>query len=74
MRILALAVLFVVGCSNLPAKDQVCGNGVIDRGEDCDNSSQTCEQCRLLCPGGYDTECAAWSSGNARSRGPASHR
>ena len=36
MRTLAFAALLIAGaaaagCSNLPAKDQLCGNGVIDR-------------------------------------------
>ena len=53
----AILVLAVTACSNLPAYESVCGNGVIEPHEDCDSTS-ACFQCSqpcdpsLMCPTG----------------------
>ena len=44
----AILVLAVAACSNLPAYEPVCGNGVIEPHEDCD-SSAACFQCSQPC-------------------------
>ncbi|MFT3691594.1 MAG: VCBS repeat-containing protein [Kofleriaceae bacterium] len=44
---LALVAL-LCACSGLDAIEPVCGNGVIDDGEDCD-SSTNCQQCSITC-------------------------
>lgn len=62
----AAVVALTVHCANLsPLTPDVCGNGVVDPGEDCDNTSQSCGQpgtayaCRFdcagtsVCPSGY---------------------
>ena len=56
IRWVLLAVVAVAGCTDLPdfEVDQ-CGNGVIDRDEDCDGGAG-CMQCRRVCES--DAECA----------------
>src|SRR5690348_2864697 len=44
----ALFVLAVTACSNLPAYQAECGNGVVDEHEDCD-SPTGCVACALPC-------------------------
>ena len=54
-------VVALAACSDLEPIDMgVCGNGVIDRDEDCDSSADHCVQCALkcaavepACPAGY---------------------
>ena len=45
---LVVGVLFVAGCTYQPEVESVCGNNVVESGEECDNS--------LCSPG---TECSA---------------
>ncbi|HEY1557073.1 MAG TPA: VCBS repeat-containing protein [Kofleriaceae bacterium] len=60
MRI-AVVLAALGACANLPAvPDGVCGNGVVEPGEDCDTSDASCVQCSLrcassdpVCPDGY---------------------
>lgn len=52
----ALLVLAVTACSNLPAYQAECGNGVVDEHEDCD-SPTGCVACALPC--NSDTTCPA---------------
>jgi hypothetical protein len=51
MRALALLVLIVAAaCTELPEVGAgVCGNGILEANEDCDNPSETCDQCEILC-------------------------
>src|SRR5438067_13756300 len=46
-----LAWLFLlVGCTDLaPLKPGVCGNGVLEPGEDCDSNDPTCIRCARVC-------------------------
>lgn len=49
MRALALLVV-LTACTELPEVGRgVCGNGILEANEDCDNPSGTCMQCALLC-------------------------
>ena len=44
------ALLLLAGCANLPAIDAgVCGNGILEPGEDCDSSDPSCRACRIDC-------------------------
>jgi hypothetical protein len=52
----ALLVLAVTACSNLPAYQAECGNGVVDEHEDCD-SPTGCVACALPC--NSDATCPA---------------
>jgi hypothetical protein len=48
-RALALLVL-VASCSELPPINEgVCGNGILEPQEDCDNPTALCVQCAMLC-------------------------
>src|SRR5512142_2749014 len=59
MRALSLVALFLAGCTNLPDYSETCGNGVIDRGESCDDGdTMLCVKCRLRCPSHTDDDCA----------------
>lgn len=52
-RALVLGVGLLAACTELPAFEAgVCGNFVLDPGEDCDVASDDCAQCRLQCPAG----------------------
>jgi hypothetical protein len=49
MRVLALVVL-LTACTELPEVGPgVCGNGILEANEDCDNPSATCVQCGIVC-------------------------
>lgn len=69
-RLLAAFALFVAGCTELPPiTEGQCGNGIIEKDEDCDSSMGQCKQCVFtcaddqVCPVGYtcgvDAVCAA---------------
>jgi hypothetical protein len=52
MKLLCAWLLVLSGCTDRPTFDQLCGNFVIDPGEDCDEgtSGGTCDsQCRIVC-------------------------
>ena len=49
MRALLLLAL-VGGCTDFPAIDRnVCGNGIVEPGEDCDAEDATCVACAITC-------------------------
>lgn len=55
-----LLVALVAGCTDFQTIDLgVCGNGVVEPGEDCDSADDSCQACKLLCsptvacPAGY---------------------
>ena len=54
MKLILIASVLAVGCANLPdvTADQ-CGNGVVERGEDCD-SGPGCDHCSWTCPTGSE--------------------
>ena len=64
--------LAIVGCAELdPIEPDVCGNGVIEKDEDCENAEEidgTCgTECFFICgeqPSGDTVECpSGWSCG-----------
>lgn len=72
---LAAAALLALACADLrPIEESVCGNGVVDEGEDCDpHGDPTCgaaddvvAACRFLCSADIALECphAGYGCGN----------
>ncbi|MCX5742085.1 MAG: VCBS repeat-containing protein, partial [Proteobacteria bacterium] len=50
MTIAVIAVIGAFGCSDFSAIDRgVCGNGLLDPGEDCDSSAASCSSCSITC-------------------------
>ena len=60
-----LAIVFVLaGCSGLDSLERnVCGNGVIEPGEDCDSSSASCVACAVVCTAAKDCPTADYTCG-----------
>src|SRR5262249_53116405 len=72
IQVRACVVLALLSaCSSLdPIEPGVCGNGIVEDGEDCDSSDPSCDACGLLCddtggcaidgcPSGADAFCHA---------------
>lgn len=50
MKLVMLASLLLVGCTDFAAIDRgVCGNGLLESGEDCDSSDASCVRCAVTC-------------------------
>lgn len=50
MKLVMLAGLLLVGCTDFAAIDRgVCGNGLLETGEDCDSSDARCVRCAVTC-------------------------
>ncbi len=50
MKHLAWLVLLVAACTDFTLVERdVCGNGLLERGEDCDSGDPTCVSCSLTC-------------------------
>ena len=48
--VLLASLLLVVACTDFAAIDRgVCGNGLLESGEDCDSSDPTCVRCAVTC-------------------------
>jgi hypothetical protein len=63
MRSLALLVI-CAACSTLdPIERGVCGNGLIEPGEDCDSHDPTCVACAVTCTAVADCPNAAYTCG-----------
>jgi hypothetical protein len=46
----ALAAVATPACTSLPdVAPGVCGNGILEANEDCDNPGETCVQCEIVC-------------------------
>ncbi len=57
-------LLMLLGCANLPSIDAgVCGNGIVESGEDCDSSDPQCKKCRIDCSLDADGQRPACPSG-----------
>jgi hypothetical protein len=49
-KLVILAGLLLAGCTDFATLDRgVCGNGVLESGEDCDSSDATCVRCAVTC-------------------------
>lgn len=59
MRIrLALLSLILAACTDFDRVDRgICGNGLLEPGEDCDSSEPSCQRCAVACT--TDAECPA---------------
>lgn len=50
MKHIAWLVVALVGCTDFASIDRgVCGNGLLEEGEDCDSSAATCISCAITC-------------------------
>src|SRR5688572_26774880 len=61
----SILLVFVAACSTLSDVDEkICGNGVLEPGEDCDSSDESCKACGLVCDHEMgpdaDAQCAAY--------------
>lgn len=64
MRHALLLVLSVTACTSFDNLDRnVCGNGVIELGEDCDSSASSCVRCAVTCEKATDCPTAAYACG-----------
>lgn len=59
-----LTLLSVTACTSFDSLDRnVCGNGVIEVGEDCDSSASSCVRCAVTCERATDCPNAAYTCG-----------
>jgi hypothetical protein len=61
----AWLVLLWCSCSTETIEDGVCGNGILDRGEDCDAPDSRCRACSIRCDETADCEAYDASGGTA---------
>lgn len=63
-RLAALALLAIAGCTSFATIDRdVCGNGLLEAGEDCDTTDARCVACRVTCSTASDCPTAAYACG-----------
>jgi hypothetical protein len=63
MRI-ALVALIVAACTDFaPIERDVCGNGLLEAGEDCDSSDATCVRCAVTCTTNDDCPSSDYACG-----------
>ena len=63
MRVVPLAVL-LAACSDFESLDRgVCGNGLVEAGEDCDSSEASCVRCAVTCDEQSDCPTSAYACG-----------
>ncbi len=61
---LALLALNAAGCTTFdPVARNVCGNGVVEAGEDCDSREATCVACAVVCTAATDCPTSAYTCG-----------
>jgi hypothetical protein len=63
VKYLALALLASACTTFDPIERDVCGNGLVERGEDCDSSDSTCVACAVTCATAADCPNAAYACG-----------
>ena len=64
MKLVMLASLLFVGCTDFAAIDRgVCGNGLLESGEDCDSSDATCVRCAVTCSTSRDCPSTDYTCG-----------
>ncbi|HEY1546877.1 MAG TPA: VCBS repeat-containing protein [Kofleriaceae bacterium] len=62
MRLALIALL--AACTSFPAIERgVCGNGLVEPGEDCDSPDPSCVACAVACTTGSDCPNAAYTCG-----------
>ncbi len=49
MKIIVLSAAIALGCNTADLAQDVCGNGVVDPGEDCDKNDPRCVGCGITC-------------------------
>jgi hypothetical protein len=71
VKYLAL-VLLVISCTTFdPVARDVCGNGIVEVGEDCDSSEASCVACAVVCTAATDCPTSAYTCGiDARCHAP----
>lgn len=64
MKLVMLASLLLVGCTDFAAIDRgVCGNGLLESGEDCDSSDPKCVRCAVACSTSTDCPTTDYACG-----------
>lgn len=64
MRHALLLLIFTTACTSFDTLDRdVCGNGLIEAGEDCDSSDPSCVRCAVSCSAATDCPTDAYSCG-----------
>ena len=64
MTRLALVICALAACTTFDKLDRdVCGNGVIEAGEDCDSSDASCVRCAVVCVAATDCPNADYTCG-----------
>ncbi|MEO8843140.1 MAG: hypothetical protein ABI591_29280 [Kofleriaceae bacterium] len=59
-----LWLLVLAACTTFdPVARGVCGNGIVEDGEDCDSSDATCIACAVVCASGSDCPNTAYTCG-----------
>lgn len=61
---LAIACAFLAGCTSFePIERGVCGNGLVEVGEDCDSDDASCLRCAVSCRDDSDCPSSAYACG-----------
>ncbi|MBA3459155.1 MAG: VCBS repeat-containing protein, partial [Deltaproteobacteria bacterium] len=64
MRHALLLAVFLAGCTDFETLDRgVCGNGLIEAGEDCDSGDSSCVRCAVTCDEAADCPTGAYACG-----------
>ncbi len=59
-----VTVVLLYGCTSLPSIERgVCGNGLLEPGEDCDSSDASCIACQVTCTVAGDCPTTAYGCG-----------
>lgn len=62
--LLALFIIGATACTSFDSIDRgVCGNGIVEAGEDCDSSETTCVRCAVVCQTAEDCPNDAYTCG-----------
>lgn len=57
-------LVFGAACTSFESLERgVCGNGLVEPGEDCDSSDPSCVRCAVLCAGDADCPTSAYACG-----------
>jgi len=64
MNYAGIALVVLAGCTSLdPIERGVCGNGLLERGEDCDSTDPSCVACEVACRAANDCPTTAYACG-----------